>query len=561
MKYSKRQNAYQNALISRKTARDRWQAFRDNFNFPAETISLQPEPTLGTYPKVTRSDLVVAVDGLTRTRGGWYTDLQAILANGDEEDEQTSVSLTDLLTSRWCIKDFIYTAAHEFAPPSVIFPHELTNELHPLLTRPHWQNTTDWTWKQLQPVLTLVSKFLTTQTTWDWFTHVATGEVKSQPGTTHRYVGPSRKPLTQAEKYQAVQAIFAKMEKTVRFFIDETKGKFGKGSIAAIHLGTKDMHEPAQSVIILEKELLLAMVKLRVQPARAEDCNIQTFRIAVTLLHEISHAFNWAAHRFATKLDDTTQEPAFHCRGPLNVVRECGMVYEQLTFGYPLSFKWLTVPATPDAQPPNLVVFRISESALRMMYPETVGNAPDSPKNDTSVLFPPSSWVQKWFLRSTWQRIEREGLGFMTDEARSLKLGYKPNYPIANWGTAYVVVPGNKNIRTMCFPLAKPLASGPDYSVHLQIPIEQMQEEVDFASAWSETFGQLNVAALVMGMRKRIKVQHGKRKDVDPVWGPGYDLLPCKKRKLVHLNLPTQSPIEDLIDGLRNLMIRDPALK
>jgi hypothetical protein len=62
-----------------------------------------------------------------------------------------------------------------------------------------------------------------------------------------------------------------------------------------------------------------------------------------------------------------------------------------------------------------------------------------------------------------------------------------------------------------------------------------------------------------MGMRKRIKVQHGKRKDVDPVWGPGYDLLPRKKRKLV--NLPIQSPIEDIIDGLRNLVIRDPAVK
>ena len=546
-------------------------------NLPEQNTSTRPEPTVNIYPKITRSDLEAAVGRLAGDRGDVYTILQAHLSRGEDEKEQTPAPFIELLAQRRCVKDLIYTTAHTFPPASGAFPDELTNELHPLVSRPHWPQITDWTWKQLQPVLRLVSNFLTTRTTWDWYTHVATGEVKSEPGTTHRYVSSPRTPLTQAEKHQAVKAIFSHMEKVTQFFVDKTDGKFGQqGPIGALHLGSGNIHDQARSSIVLEKELIMALAKLRIQASRAEDVNIQTFRIAVTLLHEIAHAFDWAAHRFAAGLDAATREPAFRHHGSLCVVRECGIVYEQLMFGYSLSFKWLQSSATPDARPPNLAVFAVPDGSLREAYPQLVGNKSDSLEEDTSVVFPPSLWVQKWFLDSTWQRIEREGLDFMRDEASSLELRYRPRYPIANWGTVYVVMPGDKGVWSTCFPTAGPLASGPDCSVHIRVPAGQVLEELDFDSAWLETFGQLDVAALVeRGRRpikfphrkieggwKRVKFLHDKRKDIDPVWKPVFD-LPRKKRKLNTADHAHDQPIEgallDSLEALKNLGIEDSA--
>ncbi|KAF2448259.1 hypothetical protein P171DRAFT_481341 [Karstenula rhodostoma CBS 690.94] len=475
---------------------------------PPEISSSNPSAAK-LHPRIRHSTLLEVTALLSRhsTNCQWYQDTKTLLADPrtSEAVDPAQVPRVDqsqiLRVMEMVAQRSRLNAAVKFLP----MPDELTNSIHPVLARPRWPDLNDQHWHILQPALRLASMFLTVPTCWEWFEHVSTGVVK-QDHKGRRFIDPPSQPLTKEQRQEVVEGILSKIAKSTLFFCADTKkpnataGTVRKG-YASMDI---DLYNPKATRIVISHDYILSQYGSSV--STRVPYLIKIFFMAKTLLHEIAHVFYNTSHRFVSR---NGGEPSFARHGPLSRVREMGYSYEQDTFGHCLNGLW-----SPTGSP--LGLFEQSLANLSDFYPGQV-DVGSTEIDDLVQHLMPITWVQKWYLRSTWDKVAQEGLGFMRDEASSYAIRHKKNYPIPGWCITYNTSSHEEDVFAVAWPYASVYTQKGVLGIHINVAHSEMEnehgytiQEKEFALAWETTYSRINVKALLTD--RVVCSKHEKRK-------------------------------------------------
>lgn len=378
------------------------------------------------------------MDRLVLDRGGTYARLKAQF---DGPQAKISLHLYDTKHPKDSkSKPIPFSDALSYIQARVIlydlqgrtdFTNELLDEaIHPLLVREQW-TVSDDEWDVLQPVLRLASKFLTTPTCWSWYAHVATG-VLTKDSPRRDYISPSRQPLTESQKCKVVKRIFLELVESTRFKIVQSKDLYGRPKSAYTSLEPNSPNMCVSlSVVYLEK---LAKHKAR-NPSGLKQlvCNLYT---ATILLHEIAHCVNHEVHK------NLFHEPRCTVQSPF---AEQGCSWECATFGFPLALRSNSAYEAHN-EPSTIWLQEIPMERLKMLRPKDFNDIPIVKSNIQRIA--PNSWIPRWFLKSTWARIEQEGLDFMQDGMCEVQTWR--NYPVSGWHTVAIQAPGASTLPVVC---------------------------------------------------------------------------------------------------------------
>ncbi|KAL5428324.1 hypothetical protein PMIN07_011186 [Paraphaeosphaeria minitans] len=488
-------------------------------------------------PRITRSEFLEAISTILQDSPDfqWYNRLKALLAdprslaktNPDEVPVINSNSFYTTFVVGQVVRqsDLYRSNAMANAVDRWLPFNELCNSIHPLLSRERWLDVSDQHWHLLQPVLRLASMFLTTPSCWSWYEHVAAGVIKRDHNG-RAYIDPPAEQLTKEQRQHAVRSILSNLAETTYlsvgddgYSVDTTAGfKTNAYCIAEI-----DLDNPDASHIVLSPEKFKTLHALGRSSFSQRGYLFIVFGLAVTVLHEIANLFYCASHRFASR---TLEEPSFQRDGPLSRVREMGNSWEQVSFGYSFSPLW-------DTNGP-LTLLETSLADMSAAYPGHV-DVGSTDVDDFCQSFTPQAWPLKWFRRRTWDRIARDGLGFMKEEATSYTVRAKKDYPILGWCMAYNTTPHDEYVHAIAWPYAGEYTKYSQDGVHFtisQLSLEDEQgftiQEKEFALAWAATYGKLDMKALLAD--REVCTKHAKRQREDDTGPP--DENRAKKHKM-----------------------------
>lgn len=395
---------------------------------------------------------------LATKNGGPFQDLLFQLDRDVQDDTSclnpTPVSpyqIVDWRTVQLCpgavrtVEEIAQEIARESITPSYQGSN-LNNNVHPLLTKYNWFETSDEDYEIALPVLQLASKFLSTPTCWEFYEHVATAELKTRTKRTESgdevweaYLARPEIEPTADVKRAAVQRIFSMMIGKVKLRFDKAfpaPGAItysGKFQCPYIHLSYR--------IYLLLKhdkgDTSLAALTRRL-------------RYTFTLLHEIAHAFTFGAH-WAFMKQNNGAEPRYAIDEPW---RESGYSWERATLGWPSTGIAISEEMMEDVEhhrwKKSATLVELSyahlDRACRGLSPEF-----NTIVENLSRRFLSSAFVLSMFHRSTWERIASEGLGFIREEANALRFEILLNKPAANWTTVRFHHPDEAKMSVLCF--------------------------------------------------------------------------------------------------------------
>lgn len=226
---------------------------------------------------------------------------------------------------------------------------ELNNEIHPVLAKENWAGKgpcrlTKKRWAQLEPVLRLASLMLNTVAAREWFRNVATANIKVDETDDVKYLETpskaSRQERTTKEAWETMTGVL-KLEFCLLVDGDEN---------------TEGMFSPGQYKVWLKVGLLNALEHLNM-PLR--------FSLAVTIVHELAHAFYYTARQSGEEEIDL-HEPRY---GKDALYAEIGRSFEQTVLGH--SWNYVAPHGADDSGTP-FPLLEIKHSNHQSAYGESL---------------------------------------------------------------------------------------------------------------------------------------------------------------------------------------------
>ena len=320
---------------------------------------------------------------------------------------------------------------------------DLDTDVHPLLAREKWTDITDEEWEVVLPSLRLATMFLTTPACWEFYEHVVSADIMLRTKVmesgevvdeTHM-ARPQVEPTTE-QKRAAMMQVMDAMLNHVRFHFDKEPPAPG----AYRYYGV--FRNP--NIFLSYRTFMLLK--------HARDASLSSltrrFRCALTLLHEIAHAFNVGVH---WKAMQNGREPRYSSDEPWS---ELGYSWERTILGYPSAeikksgefWENYTHPLMNNAA----TVVELSQESIKeacQRYSPEFDNFDDGAVR--RVL--PSKLIPQMFLKRTWEKMAAEGLGFIQQEAGTLRIETRQNQPAPNWTTVYFNHPDSTDVTAVCF--------------------------------------------------------------------------------------------------------------
>jgi hypothetical protein len=320
------------------------------------------------------------------------------------------------------------------------FPDDaLYNIIHPLYSRENWK-VDEETYKLMEPALCLASRLLTCERSMKWFEQVATGALKPHPSKPDATYFEVNSELTARQKRDAVVKAFAKLQNHLNFFVrdlredtSESKQRWG----SAQRIQWYDPHTEALrqvSISIFIDEDIVDFIADQEPDTTAFET--WTFWLANILCHEMAHAvgyeFSW---------ETCIEEPYYHLDEKFH---ELGHSWNLAVLGNDYRpcvsrCRYLDGPfALRSNNALHMGVYAAEDMPLLLFHGVT----------DPIVLgthFVVASWIRKWFLESTWERIAQEGINILVEEAAKYKVVTKNACPYTGWTTHYIETPDGRD--------------------------------------------------------------------------------------------------------------------
>ncbi|KAF1952141.1 hypothetical protein CC80DRAFT_508199 [Byssothecium circinans] len=325
----------------------------------------------------------------------------------------------------------------------------LDNEIHPILTRSKL-DLPESLYDRIQPALRLVSLWITHSSFQPWFEHLATGKLEFYPNGVGPVFEKAKVEPTQSEKTKAVEKHWQTLEKCIDFtwFHGAHPEPYPKQRVNGY---IRMDYEIPKGTIAVSLDFVVEIDKS--SPSSARFLILQ-YMLAKVFAHELAHAFQHlaAADHIDAEDPDNWEWPEAFWESPEEFpdlrhheheqFAEGGFSFEQFIEGGRGAVFDVTTYKSVE----------IGKELLCLMSSRDIRNfnwiAGDNDKFFLYLATP--RWVKAWFEKETWEKISKDGHGFMHEGAKEETVHCAViNPPSLGASGTCIVGPDMKTVRAM----------------------------------------------------------------------------------------------------------------